>query len=138
MSHFRVVWKEDGSPTILGRITARLGTGAATGVDGEGNFLKQVDISTITCAIYDRSSTTPDVAISTPVVTIATSVLDTPVTDKVIWTQDDTGYNLLHDLPNTAFPTGGRLYVVEYVVTLTGGGVFHGVYEGIARAVITS
>ena len=138
MSHFTVVWNEDGSPTVLGRITARDGTGAATGVDGEGNFLKQADISTITCAIYDRSGTTPEVAISTPTVTISTSVLDTVITANTIWTMDDTGYNFLHDLADTAFPTGGSLYVVEYVVTLTGGAVFHGVFEGIARGVITS
>ena len=52
---FKVQWHEDGSATVLGRITARNGSGSATGIAGEGNWLEQADISTITCAVYDRA-----------------------------------------------------------------------------------
>ena len=130
MPAFAISLKEDGSITILGRITARGGTGLATGVDGEGNFLKQADISTITCKIFDLESNTPDTPIATPTVTISTDVLDTPVTTKVIWTKDDTGYNFIHDLSNTIFTGANRRYEVEYEVTLNGGIVFHGRYAG--------
>ncbi len=133
MSHFAVVWRPNSSPTVLGRITARDGSGAATGVAGEGNFLQQADVSTITCAIFDRSGTAPDVAISTPPVTISISVLDTVVTTDVIWTQDTTGYNFVHDLSNTTYPTPGSFYVAKYVVTLTGGTVFYKEYSGVAE-----
>lgn len=135
---FAVTWREDGSATVLGRLTARNGTGAATGVAGEGNWLKQADVSTITCAVYDLDSATPSTAISTPTVTVSSAVLDTPVTTTVLWTVDTTGYNFIHDLAATAFPTGSRRYSVEYKVTLTGGAVLWGVYEGQARPVRTS
>ena len=137
-SPFQVVWREDGDATVLARITARDGTGAATGVDGEGNFLKQADITSISCAIFDLDGDDINTAISTPTVTVATHVLDTPVTTAVLWTKDTTGYNFLHDLKGTEFPTGGSRYSVEYKVTLSGGAIFHGVYEGQARPIRTS
>ena len=137
-SNFAVVWDEDATATVLGRITAREGTGDATGIAGEGNFLKQADISTITCAVFDLSGSDPNTAIATPTVTIATDVLDAPVTTDVLWTQDATGYNFIHDLASGNFPTGGSRYSVEYTVTLTGGTVFHGEYSGLARPIRTS
>jgi len=130
---FRVVWNEDSGATILGRITARDATGAATGKDGEGNWLKQQDISTITCKVFDLNGATPDTAIATPTVTITDSVLDTPITTNVIWTVDTIGYNFAHDLAASNFPTGNHTYRVEYKVTLTGGTIFHGVFEGVAQ-----
>ena len=134
-SSFVVQWNEDGSATVLGRITARDGSGAATGVNGEGNWLQQADITSITAKIFDLDSATPDTATATPTVTISTDVLDTPVTTNVIWTVDSTGYNFVHDLASTSFPSGNRQYRVEYEVTLTGGTVFHGSYTGLARAI---
>jgi hypothetical protein len=132
MSCFDVVFNEDGSATALGRITARDGSGAATGLDGEGNFLQVADVSTITCNVYDLDSDTPDTAIITPTVTVATSVLDTVATTNVLWTKDSIGYNFIHDLPITAFPTGGNMYLVEYKITTAGGTVGFGRYKGIA------
>ena len=134
----KVVWTEDGDCTVLGRVTARDGTGAWTGVDGEGNFLKQADLSTITCAVYDLDSATPTTAVATPTVTISSAVLDTPVTTTVLWKLDPYGYNFIHDLPNTAFPTGGHRYRAEYKFTTTGSKVGWGIFEGPAEAVITS
>ncbi len=132
---FHVEWKEDGDATVLARLTARNGSGAATGIDGEGNFLQIADISTITCKIFDLDSATPDTAISTPTVTVSTNVLDTVITAQTIWTRDTTGYNFLHDLAGSEFPTGERRYRVEYTVTLTGGAVFHGSYLGPAKPI---
>lgn len=137
-TEFEVDWNEDSHATVLARITARDGTGAATSIDGEGNFLKQADISSITCKVFDLDGDTPDTAIFTPTVTISSAVLDTPVTTNVIWTKDVTGYNFQHDLANTNFPIGGRRYRVEYAVTLTGGTVFHAAFTGIAKPIRTS
>jgi len=138
-SEFKVAWNEDGSATVLGRITARNGSGTATGVAGEGKWLQQADVSTITAAIFDLDGATPDTAATpAPTVTVATDVLDTPVTDDEIWTADTVGYNFLHDLANTEFPEADRRYRVEYTVTLTGGGVFHGAYQGTARPIRSS
>lgn len=129
---FKVVWHEDGSATALGRATARNGSGGATGMRGEGSWLKQADVSTITCAVYDKSSSTPETAIATPTVTVSTSVIDSPVTSNEIWTEDTTGYNFLHDLAASNFPTGDHVYRVSYTWTLSGGESFHASYEGRA------
>ena len=129
---FYIRWQEDSTPTVLGRITAPNGTGAATGVDGEGNWLKQADISTITCKVFDLSSAAPNTPVAEPTVDKTVAVLDTPVTTNVVWTEDTVGYNFTHQLLNTIFATGEHTYRVEYKVTLTGGAVFHGAYEGPA------
>lgn len=134
----QVTWREDGSATCLGRLTAEDGTGEWTGVNGEGNFLKQADISTITCAVFDLDSSTPTTAASTPTVTISSAIQDPPVTDGKIWDVDDIGYNFKHTLASTVFTTGGHRYRVEYKTTLTGGSVGWAVFEGQAEGVFTS
>ena len=138
---FAVIWSEDATATCLGRLTARNGTGAATGRAGEGKFLKQADISAITCKVFDLDSATPDTAVATPAVTISSAILDAPDTTDVIWTVDSWGYNFIHDIANTVFTEGNRRYRVEYTVTLSAGlgsAVFHGAYEGQARAIRSS
>lgn len=134
----KVSFFEDGSATALARVTARDATGAATGISGEGKWIKQADLSSITCAIYDLSSSTPDTATSTPTVTISSAIIDTPVTDGVIWDVDSTGYNFLFDFAATAFPTGNHRYRIEFKFTTTGSAVLWLVYEGVALAVRTS
>lgn len=127
-----VEWREDGSATALGRVTARGGAGAATGVNGEGNWVQQVDVSSITCVVYEEADGTE---IATPAVVVASAVLDSPVTTNVLWTADAVGYNFLHDLPATAFPTGGTTYRAQYKFTMADGGVLWGVFVGPAKGV---
>lgn len=134
-AEFAVHWHEDSSATVLGRITARNGSGAKTGVDGEGKWLQQADISAITCKVFALDGSTPNTPSATPTVTVSSDVLDTPVATDTIWTKDDVGYNFIHDLASTLFATGGHRYRIEYKVTLSGGAVFHGVYEGTAQPI---
>lgn len=134
----QVVWNEDGSATALGRVTARDASGSATGVPGEGKFLQQADLSTITCSVFDLNSSTPDTAIATPTVTISSAILDTVDTATTLWDLDEYGYNFRHDLAHTNFPTGDHVYLVEYKFTTTGSAVFWGRYRGPARSVRTS
>lgn len=138
MSIFQTVWQEDGSCTVLGRLTARDGTGAATGVPGEGNWIKQADMTSITCAVFDRRSTTPDTSITTPSVSVASAIIDTPVTSNTLWTADTTGYNFIHDLGPLNFPTSRHIYLVEYKFTTTGGAVLWGKFCGPATETVTS
>lgn len=133
-----VSWQEDGSATCLARITADDGTGAETGVPGEGNWVKQADLSTITCGIYDLLSSTPGTAISTPTVTISTAIQDTPVTSQALWSEDRIGWNFKHKLASTSFPAGGRKYLVEYIFTTTGSAKWTVQYVGIASPVYGS
>lgn len=132
------VFQEDGTNTVLGRLTARDGTGTATGVNGEGNWIKKADLSSITCAVFDLDGSTPGTAIATPTITIASNVLDTPVTTAVLWTADTTGYNFLVDLGPSNFPTGGNKYRVEFKFTTTGGAVGWGLFEGKSIGVFSS
>lgn len=134
----QVVFQEDGSATTLGRATARNASGAATGVHGEGKFIKQADVSSITLSVFDLSSATPDTAIATEILTVSAVILNTVVTSNEIWTKDSTGYNFLHDLAASYFPTGNHTYLLEYKFTLTGGVVAWGVYSGPAMPVRTS
>ena len=135
---FYVTWREDGTVTALGRITARNGSGDATGVDGEGNWLQAADISTIGFKLFDLDGDDPTTATQDESLTVASVVLDTPVTSTATWTKDSTGYNFLHDLSNTYFPHPNRRYRAEYTITLTGGAVFHGVFEGTTRPILGS
>ncbi len=136
-----VKWQEDGSATALARVCSRDATGAATGTLGEGNYIKQADLTSIGCKVFDRNSTTPDTAIATPTVTIATSILDTPDTSGLT-AVDDAGnamvVNFRHDLAGTNFPTGGHKYRVEYSFLTTGAATWVIAYEGIASPVVGS
>jgi hypothetical protein len=140
----RISFQEDAPSTQKARVTAEDATGAATGVDGEGYWVKIADLSTITCNVYDRSSATPDVAILSPTVTVATAMRDAPVASNIVWTGDGdgaiVGWNFSHEVPGTAFPTGGHLYCIEYTFTPTAGAGYgsHIRYEGVASPVVGS
>lgn len=134
----KVAWQEDGSAIALARVCADDATGAWTTVPGEGNFVKQADLSTITCKVFDRSDTvTPDTPIATPSVTLA-AILDAPVTDQHIWDIDSYSYNFKYKLPGTCFPIGGHRYRVEFYFTATGGSTWVLAYEGMADQVVGS
>lgn len=135
---FHVSWNEDSHATVLGRISALDGTGAATGKKGEGNFLKQADISSITGKMFDLDGGTPDTPTSEFTLDKTVVVLNTPITSDAVWTKDSYGCNFKTTLANTLFPVGGRKYLVEFEVTLSGGTVFHGCYEGVARPIRSS
>lgn len=125
---FAASFKEDNDSTILGRITARNGSGAATGVDGEGKFVQIADVSSITYEIFDLEA--PTTVAFSGTLTVANVILDTVVTSNEIWTKDSIGYNFLHDLAATNFPEGNRTVLIEYTVTLTGGEKLTGEYQG--------
>lgn len=131
MSQFRtqISLNEDGSVTLLARLMADNGSGDA--VAGEGKWLEQADFSTIVCHVYDLSNANAEVG-TAPTVTVSSVIIDTPVTDGVIWTADSTGYNFKHTVAGTYFPNGGRAYEIEYFATLTGGTTFGWSYKGVA------
>lgn len=135
-----VRFREDSTATVLARITARNGSGAATGRNGEGKFLQQANVSSISYALYNLSSSTPTTATETGTLMVSSVVLDTVVTSQELWPLDTIGYNFLTDIPATWIATGGDEYQLEYKFTLTGGEVFFLVFKDAegAKAVITS
>lgn len=133
-------WQKDGSATVWARVTARDATGQATPFLGEGNYIKQADLSAITAKVFDRSDPlTPDTPTSTPTVTISTSILDTPDTTGLI-AVDDAGnavpYNFRFDMPATSFPTGSHKYLVEFYFVTTGGTKWAIQYEDVAAPLV--
>lgn len=126
---------EDGTAVIRARVSGHDGTGNATGVPGEGYFLKQADLSSISCLVYDVTGSS---SVATPSVTISSAILDTPDTTAAKWRKGGTGYNFQHTLAGTNFPTGGSTYRVEYLFTTTGGNKYWLKIEGVADACYTS
>lgn len=135
---FEVDWREDGTATVLARLTARNGSGSATGVPGEGKWVQQADLSTITYRAFDESDDDTEITSGATSVTISSAVIDTPVTSTQIWTRDTVGYNFLHDLPPATFPTGGHVVRVEYKFTFADGTVGWAVFRGEAHSVTSS
>ena len=131
------IWQENGSATTLGRVTAWNGTGAATGINGEGRFVQQSDLSSITYGVYSRDNDGAFTAVSgeSGTLVIATNILDTVDATNEVWTQDTVGYNFRHDLPATSFADAETFYLVEYVFTFTGGEIARKRYRGPARGV---
>ncbi len=130
-----VHFQRNGTATALARVCARDATGAWTGVAGEGNWIKQADLSAIACKVFDRSSITPDVAISNPAVSIISAILDVPDATGTIWDDDDVGYNFIFDIAGTNFPTNGHKYLVEFSFTTNSGSTWAVQYEGVATPV---
>jgi hypothetical protein len=128
-------WQEDGTAIVKARVAAHDGTGKSTGIPGEGYFLKQADLSTITCLVYD---VTGAANVATPSVTISSAISDTPITTQALWRKGNPGYNFSHTLAASNFPTGGSTYRVEYKFTTTGSTVFWLKIEGVADAAYTS
>ena len=119
------VW-EDGGATCLARVLGNAGTA-----------ITQASLTSIGCKVFDLNSTTPETAVSTPTVTIASAVFDTLQTDAR-WTVDSTGYNFLFVIAASVLTTGDHRYRVEFKFTPASGEVFWLVYELHAQAVSTS
>ena len=130
---FQANWMEDGSAEVRARICTSTDNGT-TGIAGEGYPALQANLSTITYAVYDMAD--PTTATASGSVTIASAIYDTLQTNPV-WT-DATGYNFLHTIGPTAFPTGGHVYQAEYKITYSGGAVGWIKITGTAEAVQTS
>ena len=131
-------WIEDSTNTVLARIAVHNGSGAETGNDGEGSFVTQADVSSITYSIFDKDGDTPDTAIATGTLDKTVVILDSVVTSKATWTKDAYGYNFKHSFGVGAFPTGRHRYEVEYILTLTDGSVYPGIFKAPARPLRTS
>ena len=137
-----VKWQEDGSATCWARVTAFDATGSATPYLGEGNYIKQADIDSVTCKVFDMSDpVSPRTPILEPIVTLSTAILDTPDTTGLIAIDEDkrpVPHNFRFNMPATSFPTGDHKYLVEFYFTTTGGTKWTIPYDGIASPVVGS
>ncbi len=131
-SLFRVEeWRIGCTEDLRARVTAGDGAGAATGIDGEGNYVTTAQVSAIACRVYDRSSATPDAVIATPAITSA--AITTVDTTNVVWTLDG-GHNFKYRLQmvDAGVIVVGAIYRIAFQVTLTTGTVIKWAYEATA------
>ena len=122
-------------PTIT-KATVWEDCGAAFLIHVVGNDaadITQASITGITCKVFDSSGT----SVATPSIDKSTSVKDTLQTDAR-WTEDSTGYNFIHDMPDTVFTTGGEYYTVEYKFDPLTGEDFCKTFEVYAKALLGS
>lgn len=125
---------EDSAADVLARISSRIDSGHAA-IGHEGFPVKQAQVLAITYKVFDRDD--GDAITASGALTVADVVFDALQTDAV-WYQDSSGYNFLHSVPASAFPTGDHKYRIEYVITLAGGSVTHLLIEDLARGILTS
>lgn len=121
-THFLVM--EDGGAQTMARVLANDATNA-----------QQADISSITYKVFDIDNSNTETATGT--LTVSDVIFDTLQTDAR-WSVDTTGYNFRHEVPATAFPTGGNRYQIEYKCTPASGQVFWVVFGPRALAILTS
>lgn len=117
------VW-EDASLVCMARIV-----GAA------GAAITQATVSSITCKVFDRdtSTATPDYSAT---LTIASVVSDTLLTTAP-WTKDQTGRNFTHTVPATsAFPRATDNCWIEYTFTMTNADVLKVIFDGEVEATL--
>jgi hypothetical protein len=126
-------WQAASVNTLLCRVAAADGTGQPTGVRGEGNWIKQADVSTLTYLVQDITDETAiTTVVSSTSLTVSTVISDTPTTNTAKWTADGVGYNFAHSIPVASFPTRGNRYRVVYTLTLTSGNASQIVAQGEA------
>jgi hypothetical protein len=126
MKNFDVVFDALGVAPVFARMACDEGTGTYTGIPGEGNWLKQADVSTIAYTVTDI--TYPDnesEVVASTSLTVSAVLSDTPTNTARNWKVDQIGYNFSHKVPAASFPTRGNRYRVSYAVTTTGGFLRH-------------
>lgn len=115
--------------TLYARVHSRDGAGAATAQVGdggqtEGKYITAVQVSTITCNVYDRSSTTPNTSLGNPTISssaIIAAVTSGFTTDGAGRNSSDGPYNFRYDLDTNLIATAGHVYRVTVDITLSTG-----------------
>ncbi len=113
---------EDSGVTLMARIQ---GEDAAN--------VQQADITSIKRNVYDGETEVGTVA----TLTVADVIFDTLQTDAR-WTFDSTGYNFKDPIADTIFPSGDKVYRVEYLFTPATGAKFHYVREVHTKNLVRS
>lgn len=81
-----------------------------------GALLTQATTTTITYNVFDLDSETPDTAVVSGTVTIASAIFDNLQLDDR-WSLDDQGYNFAHTLANSTLAVPNHTYQLEYQFT---------------------
>ena len=107
---------EDTPVTILARVCARVASGSLSPIQTEGSLLKQADVSSISCKVYDEVGTL--IAETAP---SKTNVIYDTLQTTGVFARIVRGGNFAYDVPATMFPVGAVNVQVEITITLTSG-----------------
>ena len=110
-------YRQNGMASHYARIAAANGSGAATGIEGEGRYVQVADVDEIELTVIEKL--TGDVVLAATALTPSAVVLDSVVTSTAVWTQGG-GYNFLHHMPEGSYPESGKVYRTQYKITLNG------------------
>ncbi len=125
------VVSEDGTFSALARLVGLDGSGGEV-CPGEGAVLLAADVSSVACRVYDlgadRDSDAGTEVTPAPTVAAPADVVSDALR-TVGWAADDYGYNFRHDVGPAYTADPGEWRLVEYQVTLTGGGVLRVAYR---------
>ena len=136
MSIYEVQFQEGGTAIVRARLAAPDGTGLATGVSGEGKWLRQDDFSTITWEVFKEVDNAWE-SVGSGSLTVSSVIFDSPITSTENWTKDTVGHNFVASFSATLFSDGNVNHKIEIKCILTGGTVFWGVFEGLTSPVST-
>lgn len=100
------------SQTWQARVVALVASGAV--VPGEGIAITPSDVTSISCQVFDLSSSTPAVAASTPSITSA-AISSSLIADE-FWIEDSIGCNFRHTVDGSNFPIAGHQYRTVYTI----------------------
>ena len=103
----RITSAEDSEVTFRDRI-----------IDQSGDAIQQADVASIAYRVADV--TAPSTVVASGSLTVASVVYDTLQTTD--WTADAIGYNFKGTLAGTCFPSGEKVYRVEFTFTMGSGG----------------
>jgi hypothetical protein len=107
---------EDTPATVLARVCARVASGALSPIQTEGYLIKQTDIASIACKVYEEEGTL--IIATTP---SKTDVIYDTLQTIGVFAKLLRGGNFAYDIPATAFPSGSVNVRVEITITLTSG-----------------
>jgi len=114
---FSIVTKKDSSFTVLGRITAKNGSGAASPTASEGNLVQQADISSISIKQLDASGNEISGRSATPSVS---DVIHDTLQTSGIWGAISGGGNFEWDGEYSWAATAGE-FILRVEIDYTGG-----------------
>ena len=127
----RAVVHEDSTVTLLARVLVDASNVLTAAV--------QSDFSTITYTVHAKDGTS---VTAQTTLTISSTIYNSLQTGNIWSTTLDkdgfTGFNFKATVAASSFPTGATTYTVEVKFTLTGGGVFYGVFEPTTRQLQSS
>ena len=82
-----------------------------------GAVITQASLTSITCTVYNQAT---EVSVSSPTVTVSTSVFDTLQTDGR-WTYDSTGYNFRFEIAASVLASPNVVHIVHFIFDPTSG-----------------